>query len=411
MTPLFAVAAAASIAAPLGATAHAAEPATCAPPPAGLLLSQDFEAFPAGTPALAAKNDIARLFCPTASTISGFGNGAEPATNTLSGTRLSDRQGREAAGQFNGASSTVRWSFENVPGAQGQALRVLYPKGGNTSSHSGAQFEMPILGAKAYDRKTKTVSGTAHDELYLRYRVRFDEDFDWANGGKLPGLTANDAAGFPSDNNLVSARLMWRAEGKLEFYLHTDSDPRERLLWNNVPGAGHAQVTRGTWHTIEFRMKLNTPGQADGIWQGWLDGTLAGDYRDVNFRSSPDANLNSVYFSTFHGGSSGAGNLPTNIWWPSRDVRASFDDIQVSETPFTGVAGATSTSAGVAPVAPETIPTPTPTPTAATTTTPATTRGVISAEAWQSLTDAECRALQVGVGARSECSKPALREP
>ncbi|MGF1648027.1 MAG: polysaccharide lyase, partial [Kineosporiaceae bacterium] len=213
---------------------------------------------------------------------------------------------------------------------------VLYPAGTNTSSHSGAQFEMPIPGAATYDAGDGTITGTAHDELYLSYRVRVEDGFDWAQGGKLPGLMANDAANYPEDSNEVSARLMWRAGGKLEFYLHTESDPRERLLWDNVPGVGHAELTQGEWQTLQVRIKLNTPGRADGIWQGWIDGRLAADYRDLTFRSSPDANLNAVFFSTFHGGSSGSASSPEEIWWPDRDGYIWFDDFLVDDTAGAG---------------------------------------------------------------------------
>lgn len=323
------------IAASIGPAASVRPDAGSADPcvPTDGVFSLDFESFTPGTPALTAERDFRQEFCPAVRYIAGFGNDAEPPLSSLPPDEREERIARERAGQYNGASDTVRLTIDDATdGGAGQALRVLYPQGTNTSSHSGAQFEMPVPGAKTYDRESGSIEGEAYDELYLSYRVKVDDNFDWAQGGKLPGLWANDAAGYPEPANEVSARLMWRAGGALEFYLHTESDDRERLLWNNVPGAGHATLTQGQWHTIQFRLKLNTPGEPDGIWQGWLDGELVADYRDLTFRSSPEANLNTVFFSTFHGGSSGAARTPEEIWWPNRDGSIWFDDFTAEET-------------------------------------------------------------------------------
>ncbi|MGL5862710.1 MAG: hypothetical protein ACRCY9_15770, partial [Phycicoccus sp.] len=157
---LFAVATAVAVVTTFGVgTAHAAPPEDCPATPDGLLFQQDFERFPAGTPALEDERDVLTRFCPPIRWASGFGNDAEPPASELSEGERSERASREAAGQFNGASDTVRVAFDDgVAGAQGQALRVLYPKGTNTSSHSGAQFEMPIPGVKTYDRDSGDIS-------------------------------------------------------------------------------------------------------------------------------------------------------------------------------------------------------------------------------------------------------------
>jgi hypothetical protein len=263
--------------------------------------------------------------------VAGFGNKANECSP---GKDCEDEKKREAAGQFNGASSVVRIAVDNTSAAySGNSLKVLYPKGTNTSSHSGAQFEMAIPGAVIYDRVTTAYNGVAKDELFLQYRVKFDDNFDFAQGGKLPGFLGSWGANTPDSDSEISARIMWRAEGRLEFYLHTKYDPRERLFWNNVNGT-HAAVTRNKWHTIQMRMKLNTPGQADGIWQGYLDGVLVGDYRDLRFRNDARTNLHSVFFSTFHGGSSGDASSPSEIWWPNRDSTAWFDSFDVSTVLF-----------------------------------------------------------------------------
>jgi hypothetical protein len=311
----------------------------CSPADARHVFAQTFDTFLPGTPALSAEREFSKQFCPPLRYLSGFGNRAEPPISSLSGKELSDRLGREAKGQYNGASSVVRMSVvQGSEARSGNALRVLYPQGTNTSSHSGAQFDMLLPGAKVYSRETKKIEGANdYQDLYMSYWVRFDDNFDWAFGGKLPGLYGLEGYGAPSRDNEVKSRLMWRENGKLEFYLHTQHDPRERLFWNNIPGKGHAALTTGRWHHIEFRMAMNSVAagkvQADGVLQGWLDGEMVADYRDLRLRNSSAVNWNTVFFSTFHGGSSGDGG-PGEIWWPARDVSATFDEFIVSRNPI-----------------------------------------------------------------------------
>ena len=63
----------------------------------------------------------------------------------------------------------------------------------------------------------------AVDEAYLEYKVKFDDNFFWATGGKLPGLGGSTSginsestgrgtipSGCKYNTNGWSARLMWR---------------------------------------------------------------------------------------------------------------------------------------------------------------------------------------------------------
>ncbi len=310
-------------------------PERCAVTSPPVLLAQAFESFGAGTPALSQESSFKQAFCVPLRNISGFGNEAEPDINTLSPREQAARRAREAAGQYNGASDKVRVTIDNTANAlRGKSLRVMYPKGTNSSSHSGTQFDMVIPSARIYNPRAGTTAGTAYEELYLSYWVKFEPGADLAQGGKLPGLYGLEAYNAPSRTNEVKARIMWRQAGRLEFYLHSESETRERLLWDNIPGKGHAAIAPGSWHNIEMRVKLNTVqngvAQPNGIMQGWIDGELRADYRDVRFRNSANVNLNAVFFSTFYGGSGGSGE-PQNLWWPNRDVHAWFDEVTVDK--------------------------------------------------------------------------------
>lgn len=198
--------------------------------------------------------------------------------------------------------------------AGGKAIRVLYPQGGQQSGNSGAQWFIDI--------------GGEYEDLYMSYWVRFDEDFDFVLGGKLPGF--GGAVSFDDRTHEWSGRLMWREEGKAEFYIHVpaenDFDPGDRFWWNTE--GFQATFVPGRWHHIEIHLRMNTPGRHDGLAEGWFDGVKAAHYPTFYFRDTPTqtARIAWVFFSTFFGGSS------SDIWQARKDEHAWFDDIQVSTT-------------------------------------------------------------------------------
>lgn len=209
-----------------------------------------------------------------------------------------------------------------------RAAKITYPKEGNQSSPSGATWETNI--------------DINSEELYMSYWVKFDSDFEWRHGGKLPGLAGMDVP-FPYSDNNFTARLMWREDGKIEFYLHgfniNNSQGAEpyRLYWDDF--GGHAQFQKGKWHHIEIHVKLNTPGKRDGLLEGWLDGELRCRDKDnsgVRAAGQTNTKLNYMYFSTFFGGSSDQKNPDGTVtpageyWGPTKDVYAYFDDFILS---------------------------------------------------------------------------------
>lgn len=199
----------------------------------------------------------------------------------------------------------------------GKGVKVTYPAYGNKTAYSGATWE--------------TDFNLNAEDLYLSYWVKFDEDFDFVKGGKLPGLAGMTY--FPGGENRFTARLMWREGGKLEFYLHgfnmmnSQGEEPYRVFWDDF--GTHARVIPGKWHHIETRVKMNTPGQRDGRLQGWLDGVLMCDDTDnANMRAAGEGatKINNLFFSTFFGGSSS----PVTQWQPKRDVYAYYDEFTIS---------------------------------------------------------------------------------
>jgi len=52
---------------------------------------------------------------------------------------------------------------------------------------------------------------------------------------------------------------------------------------NTIVVASGEIMTRGTWHTVEIRIKLNTPNNSDGAAEGWVDGVQYVSRTNVKF--------------------------------------------------------------------------------------------------------------------------------
>ena len=52
-----------------------------------------------------------------------------------------------------------------------------------------------------------------------------------------------------------------------------------------LDGVGEVPYTRGEWMKVEWYVKLNDPGQANGVTRLWIDGVLVTDVRDLMFPS------------------------------------------------------------------------------------------------------------------------------
>ncbi|GAA4272457.1 hypothetical protein GCM10022258_17510 [Aquimarina gracilis] len=205
----------------------------------------------------------------------------------------------------------------------GNVLKVKYPKGKVKTNDSGMHTK---LFWNHYD---------AFEELYFSYKVYIPADFEFRAGAKLPGLS------YQTSERNMSLRLMWRYDGLLEFYNHFETRPTwddwtASVNWSLLdpydepggPQPDQVKLKKGAWNHIEVYHKLNTPGQNNGIMRGWLNGELAidiidnGDYRQ---NGQEDIKLNSIYLSTFFGGSSDA-------FKPTKDQYAYFDDFIVSKS-------------------------------------------------------------------------------
>lgn len=171
-------------------------------------------------------------------------------------------------------------------------------------------------------------AGQEPDEMWLRYYLRFPEGFrvDEPYRGKLPGfggLYSNNCRGgrasTPS-SPCWSARMMFSPlysnEGLPGFQYDPDSVTRlgfyaylldaagtgrsgEVMPWDANVGTLH----HGRWYCVEAHIDMNTPGQSDGVLEGFVDGREAFSKTDASFRRAAEGNLavKSLWFDVFYG--------------------------------------------------------------------------------------------------------------
>lgn len=161
------------------------------------------------------------------------------------------------------------------------------------------------------------------EEYTLSYQVLFENKFDFAKGGKLPGLgpripvtgcASRDPAGW-------SVRLMWLPNGRIGLYYY-DQQPVDKCGSTTV--AQNFQFKTGRWYDISLYVKLNSGNLQNGQIALYVDGVKIASRDNVKLRSTDnqDSQIQKLLFDTFFGGSSPE-------WAPSTTVKSRFDQIEI----------------------------------------------------------------------------------
>lgn len=248
-------------------------------------LSSTFEAFPAGT---VQQSDFNRL----------IGSGPNP-------------------------SSVYKYmSIKSEPG-HGKFVRTFLPKNAILNKPSG------VNGAAVSVNLPVAV-----DNACIAFDVRFDSNFDWARGGKLPGLQAPDPAtghapsGGVTHADGFSARIVWDnpASRKLpgpdsasmSYVYHPGQTGQygDPLLWSKGIG-------RGTWQSVKQCFKMNTPGSSNGVLRAWIDDRLVLEKSAFTFRNSNSVKISNMSWSIFRGGN-------TMDYASPRDGYVDIDNLAIS---------------------------------------------------------------------------------
>ena len=190
---------------------------------------------------------------------------------------------------------------------------------GALARHGSRLLEITYLAGGAGGWLTKFFM-PGHDSLYVRYHLRFDAD--WESGTKLlllRGSRTDDqwssfgvAGECPDGDDFFATNVVTQGNGDpgpLRFYSYYPgmaTEPDGVTCWGRY-GSNDAYLSfdppsLGEWHVLEFFVRLNRPGQSDGVQRFWLDGELMAEWTNVVLRTEDVLMLNSI---TLEGSNSG----------------------------------------------------------------------------------------------------------
>ena len=193
----------------------------------------------------------------------------------------------------------------------GRSVRIKFPAGTFGGDHAfQSNVEFPRM----------------YEDLYVSYRLRFEEGFDFVRGGKLSGFyggVANAGGNPPNGGDGWTGRMTWRPGGAAVQYLYHPDQPDiygEDFRWGR-------DFRPGIWHTVEHRFVMNTPGMHDGVVQTWFDGEAALDVEGLRFRDVDTFAIDGFRIAFFFGGNDSS-------WATTKDEYIYWDDLIVSTEPI-----------------------------------------------------------------------------
>lgn len=225
-----------------------------------------------------------------------------------------------AFSEFHDSSHTSRMDVVSSPVQDGAgSVRHRFAEGSNSAGRL-----MHYL-----DRSDSL--GYKPDEMYARFWVRFDSNFQPSYNGKLPGFMDNskDGALGGRDGPGWSARMSFYDESWAD---NTSLIPIGYYVYHVNMGTwgDHAlwdiELERERWYQIDQYVKMNDVGSANGVLRGWVDGERVYDESGWEFIDDSDLAIEHWRQELYHGGSEPA---------PS-DMDVYLDELYLSQQPITG---------------------------------------------------------------------------
>ncbi|ORX38393.1 hypothetical protein BD324DRAFT_649765 [Kockovaella imperatae] len=221
----------------------------------------------------------------------------------------------ETSSSASSSTSSSSTSSSSSSSSGDTVLRIEYPQGSYSNNTGGTQFNANPL------------NGT-FERMILAYDIYFSSDYQWVQGGKLPGLkggpeTFGCSGGSETDGTgCFSTRLMWRTNGMGEVYAYIPTMSIKNfcsdtgIICNSDYGTsldrGSFSFVSGQWQTIYLVVVLNEVGVANGVVQLYYNGVQAMNFQNLELRSASSlAGINGMFFSTFFGGSDSTWATPT----------------------------------------------------------------------------------------------------
>ena len=157
------------------------------------------------------------------------------------------------------------------------ALQVNLPKPSDPKTPLGLGFAWLLADAKP-----------AHSAC-LTYQVMAPSDFEYGEGGVLPGLFGGDTAIAPQRGKDIvkssfGTHLIWGSDGRFSVRVITADEP-DNLTFRPL-GERPPTMAVGRWVPIEQEIVLNDEGQSNGLLRIWVDGQLSYESTKMMWRKT-----------------------------------------------------------------------------------------------------------------------------
>ncbi|MEE9383520.1 MAG: hypothetical protein V3V08_08920 [Nannocystaceae bacterium] len=164
------------------------------------------------------------------------------------------------------------------------------------------------------------------DEIYIRFDLRYDDNYDNSGGSHGPILGGSSAppwgllgtAGIlpsGSDHFVLNFEPLGPPVGQggeLAFYAYFANMKPDGAgnYWGNVFYSDQMPapvIVRGQWHCAEYGLTLNTPGNnSDGRADFWVDGVHHGAFAGFEWRTVSELQLNTFVLDSYNHFNGGA---------------------------------------------------------------------------------------------------------
>jgi hypothetical protein len=243
-----------------------------------------------------------------------YSSAMEFALNSETGTamtpiELQARTGFQSWGLLENASVV-----EGAGAPQSSVMQVALHEGTGSIYQEGVK-----PGGVRYQWNPSGMNGAA--AACLTYSVWMPEEFDFGQGGVLPGLFGGekyDPKARANGTNGFAARFVWRNGGLGELSVQIpdlaalnaekgggkiDVDfPVDPTALSVTIGSAGFFLPRGRWMSFEQELVLNSPGQADGLVRLWMDGVLRVEKTGLVWRTDETLTLTGVTGDVSYGG-------------------------------------------------------------------------------------------------------------
>jgi len=256
-------------------------------------------------------------------------NGAEP-----SGGRWSVRSNKISR------TSVIpgRIDLDGSPGPGKGVLEIACWTEGSGSQTGGLSLKLGNY------NHAKEGLGDGFDDLYIRYYIKFDEDYRAVrnHGANLGGrdVTRKDAAWVGmagirdvSTRGYFYSRVQPRGKSgssELEMGFYSYHLDKKGPWGENYQVQKRIPIEVGRWYCVERHMKLNTvdlgkadPANDDGIEELWIDGQLTIRKKGVRFRRVPHLRITFFSLETYYHG------LPEQ-YHREHPIKVCFDNVVIA---------------------------------------------------------------------------------